>query len=59
MIQKLSQNSVKLCNSNGCCPIIELGADEKFTILDDFNNVVILSKEEILAVSEAAKQLLE
>ena len=60
MIQRLSNNSVKLCNGkNGCCPVIELGADDKFTILDDFNNVVVLSKEEILAVSEAAKQILE
>jgi len=58
MIQKLSDTSVKLCNSNGCCPIIEIGYDDKFTIKDDFNNVVILSKEEILAVSEAAKTLL-
>lgn len=58
MIQKLSDTSVKLCcNSNGC-PIIELGCDEKFTIKDDYDNVVVLSKAEILAVSEAAKQLL-
>ena len=59
MIQRLSNNSVKLCNKKGCCPIIELGADDKFTILDDFQNVVVLTKEEILAVSEAAKQILE
>jgi hypothetical protein len=59
MIKRLTENSVKLCNQNGCCPVIELGADDKFTILDDFNNVVVLSKEQILAVSEAAKQLLE
>jgi len=58
MIQRLSENSVKLCNKNGCCPVIELGCDDKFTIKDDFENVVILSKEEILAVSEAAKQIL-
>lgn len=59
MIQRLNQNSVKLCCNKRGCPVIELGADDKFTILDDFNNVVVLSKEEILAVSEAAKQLLE
>ena len=58
MIQRLSENSVKLCCNNKGCPVIELGLDDKFTIKDDFENVVVLSKEEILAVSEAAKQLL-
>ena len=59
MIQRLSDTTIKLCNKGNCCPIIELGADDKFTIKDDYENVVILSKEEILAVSEAAKQLLD
>jgi hypothetical protein len=35
-----------------------LGADDKFTIKDDYQNVVILSKEEILLVSKAAQDLL-
>lgn len=59
MIQRLSNSSVKLCCNQKGCPVIELGTDDKFTILDDFQNVVVLTKEEILAVSEAAKQLLE
>lgn len=59
MIQRLTENSVKLCCNKEGCPVVELGADDKFTILDDYNNVVVLTKEEILAVSEAAKQLLE
>lgn len=58
MIQKLSDTSVKLCCNNGGCPVIELGSDDKFTIKDDYENVVILSRAEILAVSEAAKQIL-
>jgi hypothetical protein len=58
MIKKLSDNSVKLCCNNNGCPIVELGADDKFTIKDDYQNVVILSKEEILLVSKAAQDLL-
>lgn len=58
MIQKLSDTSVKLCCNGNGCPVVEIGCDDMFTIKDDFQNVVILSKEEILAVSEAAKQLL-
>lgn len=59
MIKRLSENSIKLCCNRKGCPVVEKGVDDKFTILDDYNNVVILTKEEILAVSEAAQQLLE
>lgn len=58
MIIKLSENSVKLCCNKNGCPIIELGADEKFTIKDDYNNVVILTKDEILNLSKAAESIL-
>ena len=58
MIQKLTDNSVKLCcNGNGCPTITKLENGE-FTILDDYGNTARISKEEILAISEAAKTLL-
>lgn len=59
MIKRLSENSVKLCCNRDGCPVIELGADDQFTIKDDYENVVILSRAEILAVSEAAKTILD
>jgi len=58
MIKRFTDSSVKLCCNGNGCPIVELGCDDKFTIVDDYENVVILSKEEILMVTEAAKQLL-
>lgn len=62
MIKKLSDTSVKLCCNKNGCPVIELvefANSQSFAIKDDYENVVILSKEEILAVSEAAKIILD
>lgn len=62
MIKILSDTSVKLCCNKNGCPVIELvefGNAQSFAIKDDYENFVILSKEEILAVSEAAKMILD
>jgi hypothetical protein len=39
-----------MCNSNrkgGCCPILTEVEDNKFTITDDYEGKVILTKEEL------------
>lgn len=60
MIQKLSENSVKLCNSNnGCCPIITKLESGQFTIKDDYGQTVKITEEEILHISKAAKSILD
>ena len=59
MIKRLSENSVKLCCNKNGCPVIERNDDGEFTIKDDYENTVTLSKAEILAVSEAAKTILD
>jgi hypothetical protein len=59
MIQKLSENSVKLCNSNGCCPIISKLPSGEFTIQDDYGQSIKITEEEILNLSKAAKSILD
>lgn len=59
MIIKLTDNSVRLCCNNKGCPVIERSDENVFTIKDDYNNVVTLTKDEILAISEAAKEIIE
>jgi hypothetical protein len=57
MIIKLTDNSVKLCCNNKGCPVIEKSDENTFTIKDDYNGTVTLTKDEILGLSQAAREL--
>jgi len=47
-----SPNQIRLCRSGSCCPILER-QDNEFTLTDDFNGKVKLSKEELTILKEA------
>jgi len=46
-MQFLNQNTVKLCCRKGSCPIVERVSEEEFTISDDYNGKVRITKEQM------------
>jgi len=53
----LNQNSVKLCRAGSCCPIVEKVNENEFTISDDYNGKVRLSKDEVQMLKDAIEHL--
>lgn len=57
MIQ-LSTNQIKLCvKGRSCCPIVEKVDEDTFTISDDYNGQVKLTKNEFVMLQEAIEKL--
>jgi hypothetical protein len=52
-MQFLSQTQIKLCCRNGSCPIVERHSDNDFTIVDDFNGKVQITKEQLSILKNA------
>jgi hypothetical protein len=48
-MQFLNQNTIKLCSGRkgSCCPIVEKTSEEEFTISDDYNGKVRITKEQM------------
>lgn len=50
----MNQNQVRLCIAKkGCCPIVERVSENEFTISDDYNGKVRISKEEMALLKDA------
>lgn len=46
-MQFLGPNQIKLCCKKGSCPIVERVSDDKFTIVDDFDGKVQITKDQM------------
>jgi hypothetical protein len=53
----LNQNSVRLCRAGSCCPIVEKVNENEFTISDDYDGKVRLTKDEAQMLKEAFEHL--
>lgn len=53
----LNQNSVRLCRAGSCCPIVEKVNENEFTISDDYNGKVRLTKDEVQMLKDALEHL--
>ncbi len=53
----LNQNSVRLCRAGSCCPIVEKVNENEFTISDDYNGKVRLTKDEFQMLKDALEHL--
>lgn len=49
----LNPNQIKLCCRQGSCPIVERISDEEFTIVDDFNGKVKITKDQLTMLKNA------
>jgi len=58
---KQSQGKIKytMCSNKTCCPVLSETDDNNFTITDDYNGKVILTKEELLLLKNFLKDNLE
>lgn len=54
---KIKDNEATLCCGRDKCPVVKMKNDQEFTIADDFGNIVTLTKDQILLVSDAAKRV--
>ena len=48
-----NQNTVRLCRKGSCCPIVERVNSDEFTISDDFNGKVKITKDELSMLRDA------
>ena len=53
----LNQNTIRLCRAGSCCPIVERVNENEFTISDDYNGKVRLSKDEVQMLKDAIEHL--
>lgn len=53
----LNQNSVRLCRTGSCCPIVEKVNENEFTISDDYSGKVRLTKDEVQMLKDALEHL--
>lgn len=54
----LNTNSVRLCREGSrCCPIVEKVNENEFTISDDYNGKVRLTKDEVQMLKSAIEHL--
>lgn len=53
----LNENTVRLCRDGSCCPIVERVNDNEFTISDDYDGKVRLTKDEVQMLREAIEHL--
>lgn len=49
----LNNNTVRLCRQGSCCPIVEKVSDDEFTIADDFNGKVRMTKDQMQMLRDA------
>ena len=58
---KQSQQKIKytMCSNKTCCPILTETDDNNFTITDDYNGKVLLTKEELILLKNFLKDKLE
>jgi hypothetical protein len=48
-----------MCSGKSCCPILTEIEDNKFTITDDYNGKVLLTKEELTLLKNFLKDNLK
>jgi hypothetical protein len=48
-----------MCSGKSCCPILTEIEDNKFTITDDYNGKVLLTKEELTLLKNYLKDNLK
>jgi hypothetical protein len=58
---KQSQGKINytMCSNKTCCPVLTETDDNNFTITDDYNGKVILTKEELILLKNFLKDKLE
>lgn len=58
---KQSQEKIKytMCSNRTCCPVLIETDDNNFTITDDYNGKVILTKEELILLKNFLKDNLK
>lgn len=49
----LNNNSVRLCRAGSCCPVVEKINDGEYSITDDFEGKVKITKEQLSILKEA------
>lgn len=49
----LGKNTIKLCRKGSCCPIVERVTEDEYTIADDYNGKVKLTKDQLQMVKES------
>lgn len=49
----MNQDQVRLCKKGSCCPIVSREDDGQFTITDDYNGKVRITKEELSMLKDA------
>lgn len=46
-------NKVRLCRAGSCCPVVEKNDENSFTISDDYNGKVKITRDEMKMLKEA------
>lgn len=49
----INNNSVRLCRAGSCCPIVEKVSDNEYSITDDFEGKVKITKDQLSILKEA------
>jgi hypothetical protein len=49
----LNNNTVRLCRQGTCCPLVERVSPDEFTITDDFNGKVKMTRDEMSMLKES------
>jgi hypothetical protein len=49
----VDKNTVRLCRAGSCCPVVEKNDENSFTISDDYNGKVKMTKDELRMLKEA------
>jgi hypothetical protein len=53
----IASNQILLCNKKSCCPVLEKVSDDEYTLSDDYQGKVRLSRDELSMMAEAFKKL--
>lgn len=53
MIQKLTNDSVRLCCNNQGCPTVKKLNNDQYEVTDDFGNKIIVKREELALMTDA------
>ena len=49
----LNNDTIKLCRPGSCCPVVERISPDEFTIKDDYNGSVKITKDELIMLKDA------
>lgn len=49
----LNNNSVRLCRAGSCCPVVEKVGEDEYSITDDYQGKVKITKEQLSILKEA------